>query len=92
MIGQIIITFLLFCGFMGIIFLSEFIHKKYDLPTETTRKMAHIVATLSCLILLFTIDSHWYILVLGILFFLLLYIGKKIGLFKSIENVDRKNF
>jgi phytol kinase len=90
MIGQIIFTFLLFCGFMGILVLSELIYKKFNLQTETTRKMSHIVATLSCLLLLVTIESHWYILVLGVFFFLLLYIGKKNGLFKSINAVERK--
>jgi phytol kinase len=90
MIGQILITSLLFLGFIGIIVGSEYLHKRFDLPPELTRKGSHLVATLSSILFPFLIDSHWYILVLGVFFFLLLYIGKKQGLFNSIDGVNRK--
>jgi dolichol kinase len=90
MIGQILITFLLLLGFIGILVASEYLHKRYGFPSEVTRKGAHVTATLASFILLYTIESHWYILILGIFFFFLLFIGRKKGLFNSIDAVNRK--
>jgi phytol kinase len=90
MIEQILITFLLMLGFLAIILASEFLYKRFKLPTEYTRKGSHIIASLSSLLIIVLIDSHWYILILGLFFFLLLFIGKKVGLFNSIDRVDRK--
>lgn len=90
MIFQILITFLLFFGFIGIIALSEYIYKRFNFPAEVTRKGAHLTATLSSLIIVIFIESHWYILGLGIFFFTLLFIGRKLGVFNSIDAVNRK--
>jgi phytol kinase len=90
MIDQIIITILFFTGFCFIIYAAEYLHKHYAIIPEYTRKMAHSLATLSSLIFLFTIKSHWYILILGLFFFLLLLVAKRKMLFNSIDAVNRK--
>jgi len=90
MIDQIIITILFFVGFCCIIYGAEYLHRHYTIYPEYTRKMAHSLATLSSLIFIITIKSHWYILMLGIFFFLLLLVAKRKRLFKSIDAVDRK--
>ncbi len=90
MISQVLITILFMTGFGGIIFMSEFAHKHFEINPEYTRKMAHMLSCLSSLMLIFTITSHWYILFLGALFFLTLFIGKRQGFFNSIDSVSRK--
>ena len=90
MISQILITVAMLVGYLGVIFASELIYKNFKIDPEYTRKMSHVVASLSCVVFLLFIESHWYILYLGIFFFLLLYFGRKYKLFKSIDSVDRK--
>jgi len=89
MLNQTIITFLFFTGFCGIIYTAEYLHRHYAINPEYTRKMAHSISTLASLILIFTIDSHWYIFILGLFFFLVLLIAKRRKLFKSIDAVNR---
>ena len=90
MIGQLIIVFLFMTGFGMIILISEFAHKRWSINPEYTRKFAHMLSCLSSLILIFTITSHWYILFLGSIFFLILFIGRRQGYFNSIDSVSRK--
>jgi phytol kinase len=90
MIDQIIIAILFFAGFWCIIYAAEYLHRHYAINPEYTRKMAHSLATLASLIFIFTIKSHWYILILGLFFFLLLLVAKRMKLFNSIDAVNRK--
>jgi dolichol kinase len=90
MIDQITITTLFFTGFCCIIYAAEYLHKHYAINPEYTRKMAHSIATLSSLIFIYTIKSHWYILILGLFFFVLLLVAKRMKLFNSIDAVNRK--
>jgi phytol kinase len=89
MIDQIIITILFFAGFWCIIYAAEYLHWHYAIDPEYTRKMAHSLSTLASLIFIFTIKSHWYILILGVFFFLLLLAAKRKNIFKSIDAVNR---
>ena len=91
MISQVLITVLFMTGFGGIIFLSEYLNKHFDINPEYTRKMAHMLSCLSSLMLIFTITSHWYILFLGSIFFFTLFTGKCLGFFNSIDSVSRKS-
>ncbi len=90
MIGQILITTLFFVGFFCIIFLAEYLHSRFAIHAEYTRKIAHGMATLSSLIFIVAIKSHWYILILGIFFFLLLLAANRNKIFGSIHGVNRK--
>ncbi len=90
MIGQILITTLFFIGFFCIIFLAEYLHSHFNINPEYTRKFAHSIATLASLIFIVAIKSHWYILILGIFFFLLLLAANLNNIFGSIHGVNRK--
>ncbi len=86
---QLLYTLAFAIGFLGLIFFSEFLYSKFDIQAEITRKLAHITSTLFSLVFLTTFQSYWYVVILGIIFFLLLYIGKKFNIFKSIFSVRR---
>jgi dolichol kinase len=90
MIHQTLFTILFIIGFGCIIYFVEYLHHHFAIHSEYTRKIAHSLATLSSLILIYTFESHWYILFIGIFFFLVLFIAKRNDLFKSIDSVNRK--
>ena len=87
---QVLLTVSLLVGYVGVIYSIEFFYKKTGINPEYTRKIGHILSSLSCAVLLLFIDSHWYILFLGLFFFLLLYFARKYKRYKSINAVKRK--
>ena len=91
MMVQIMLTLLLMGGFLGILLIGEYMHKRYDLPVELVRKLTHVTSTLTSLVIIFIIDSHWYMLGLGLFFFILLFIAQRRGMFRSVHGVKRKS-
>ena len=90
MIPQLLYTVAFSTGFFGLIFISEMLYNRFEIRAEITRKTAHIAACLFSLVFLMTFQSYWYVVILGVIFFLLLFIGKKLNAFKSIYAVKRK--
>jgi phytol kinase len=90
MIMPVLYTMLFAVGFLGVIGLSEFLFRKYQLDVELTRKFSHILATLASLAFLLTFHSYIYVLLLGVLFFIILFVGRRLKLFRSIDSVRRK--
>ena len=90
MIFQILIVITMLVGYVGFMFLLEYFYKRTKTDPEYTRKLSHVVSSLSCAFFLLFIESHWYILFVGLFFFVLLYFSMKKGLFKSINSVKRK--
>jgi len=81
---------LLLSFYILIIILCEWLLNK-GLDVEYTRKMAHILSTLSCLFYPFLFTSHYYILILAVVTSLFLYFGRRKQLFKSINSINRKS-
>lgn len=75
-----LITFLILLG------LSEWAFKKLKVKPEYTRKLSHFISTLISLTFVYTFQSHWQVLILAVLCFLLLFIGKQKKAFQSIDN------
>lgn len=63
--------------FCGLLLITEYLHKKWIKNPEITRKLAHVTSTLSCILFPLLFKQHWWVLILGIIFTLLLYIAKK---------------
>jgi len=83
---------LLYIGaFLIILACSEMVYKKLKVDPEYTRKISHIIVTLTSLSFVYTFQSHWYVFGLAVFSFLLLFIGKLLNAFKSIENVQRQS-
>lgn len=89
--SQLIYTLIYLVGFYCIIQLSEFIYHKFSVNAEVTRKIAHVLCCLSSLSFLFLFHSHWYVLIIGIAFSLLLFMSKRNGMYSSIDLVERKS-
>ncbi len=77
-------------AYIGVIALMEYLHRYYGVKAEYTRKMAHASATISSLLFLVAFDSYWYVFVLGIIFFIIFYFGRKYNILQSLESVGRK--
>jgi len=90
MVNQILYTIGFVSAFFGIIKFCEMLYKTYGVNPEITRKIAHILASLSTLSFVYLFDSHWYVLLMAIIFFNVLFWGRKLKLFDSIENVNRQ--
>ena len=87
---ELIYMGLLMVGLLLILWLSEYLYNKRQIPTEYTRKIAHILGSLSSLIFIYIFDSYWYVIGIGIFFFLLLFFGKRRKAINSIDAVERK--
>ncbi len=81
---------LLMAGLLVILGFSEYLYRKRKISTEYTRKIAHILGSLSSLIFIYIFDSYWYVVGIGIFFFLILFFGKHQKAFNSIDAVKRK--
>jgi len=81
--------FLFLSCFALIIVFCEWLHKK-GLHAEYTRKTAHALSTLQCLLFPVFFTSHRYALILVIITSSILYIGRQKDFFKSIDSVKRK--
>jgi len=88
---QLFFCFLFLLFYVIIIVSCEFLNKK-GLQVEYTRKLAHSFSALSSLLLPIAFSSHWYVLVLVVSSFILLYVGNRRQLFRSINSVSRKTY
>lgn len=89
--SQFVFMIVLMGGLMLILWLSEYLHKTQLLRTEYTRKLAHVLGSLSSLIFIYIFDSFWYVVGIGVFFFSLLLIGKRKSIFNSIDGIKRKS-
>ncbi len=89
--NQVIVTFIFFVGISLLLLITEMIYRKIGLKGELTRKFAHSIATLSTLTFPYFFGSHWYVLILVVLFFIILFISKKGTHLKSIHGIPRSS-
>lgn len=86
----ILLIFAFIAAFLTVLYVSEWVYHKFEIPSEITRKSAHVIACLTSLSFVVLFNSHWYILFLGLVFFTILYLSKKMGWYPSIDQVDRQ--
>lgn len=88
-------TDLIWASIVSIIFLllfivAEILHRK-GIKTETTRKFVHFGGAFVTIFFPIILTSHWTVLALAVGFGLIMVITKKLGLLKSVHNVERKS-
>ncbi len=76
--------------FLIILLIIELLFKIFSIKPEITRKIAHIVCTLSSIGFIYFFDNQIYVFVICLSFFILLLISKSKNIFKSIDAVSRK--
>ncbi len=89
---ELFFTILYIVAFTIILATGEVLHHILKVRSEYTRKFAHSTATLLSLTFPLVFKSYEYVLVMGVVFFVILFIARAKDLLKSIEDVSRKTY
>ena len=89
--NQIALTFIYLIAIILLLVFTELIYRRLGLKGEVTRKIAHFTATLSTITFPYLYTSHWYVLILAVIFFVILFISKHGTGLKSIHDITRKS-
>jgi len=89
--NQIVLTVLFLFGILFLLIFNEMVYRRLGLKGEITRKFAHFTATLSTITFPYLFNSHWYVLILAVIFFILLFVSRNRTYLKSIHDIDRES-
>ncbi|MGQ7868585.1 diacylglycerol/polyprenol kinase family protein [Sunxiuqinia sp. sy24] len=87
----IVLSFVYLIGIILLLAFNEINYRRFKLKGEITRKFAHFTATLATVPFPYIFPSHWYVLVLALLFFAALFITQYSKQLKSIHDIQRKS-
>ncbi len=87
----IVLTFVYLIGIVLLLAFNELNYRRLNIKGEITRKFAHFTATLAAVPFPYIFPSHWYVLVLALLFFAGLYITQNSKQLRSIHDIERKS-
>ncbi len=89
---ELLFTILYTFAFGAILATGEILHAILKVNTEYTRKFSHSAASLLSLTFPLVYSSYIYVLVMGIIFFFVLFIAQHKDLLRSINDVSRKTY
>jgi len=88
-----LLHFITYSGLLiGVMLIAEASYRWLHLPSEWTRKIAHIGSGIVALSYPDVLNNHWVVFALTVSFTIILYTSKKMGLFGSIFSVGRKSY
>jgi len=87
----IVLSFVYLIGIGLLLIFNELVYRRLNPTGEITRKFAHFSSVLATVPFPYIFPSHWYILVLALLFAAVLFITRKGKQLKSIHGVERKS-
>ncbi len=90
-INTTIIALIYLTGIALILIVNEIFYRQLKIKGEISRKFAHFITTLSTIPLPYVVTSHWYVLILAFIFFLVLFISQNSSQFRSIHDIERKS-
>lgn len=70
---------------------NELNYRRFKVKGEITRKFAHFVSTLAVVPFPYIFSSHWYVLILASVFFIVLFITQHSKFLNSIHGIERKS-
>ena len=73
----------------SILFLIDILKKKFKCSEETSRKLIHILVSLSWIIMFYCFENTWHLMIPPITFVILNYISYKKDLFSMMERKDK---
>lgn len=90
--GNIVVLSIVYLvGISLLLIFNELNYRRLKVKGEITRKFAHFTATLATVPFPYIFPSHWYILVLALLFFAVLLFTQHGTQLKSIHDIQRKS-
>jgi dolichol kinase len=87
----IVLSFIYLTGISLLLVANELFYRRLNPPGEITRKLAHFTSLLATVPFPYIFPSHWYVLVLAVLFAAVLFITRRGKLLKSIHDIDRRS-
>jgi dolichol kinase len=91
MTNLIVLSFVYLTGISLLLAFNELNYRRLGVKGEITRKFAHFTSTLATVPFPYIFTSHWYVLVLALIFFAVLFITQNGKLLKSIHDIERKS-
>ena len=91
MVNIIVLSFVYLFGISLLLIFNELNYRRLKIKGEYTRKFAHFTSTLAVVPFPYIFTSHWYVLILAIVFFAFLLITHQIKQLKSIHDIERKS-
>lgn len=90
--GKIIgISVIYFIGIILFLGINELSYRRFRVKGEYTRKFAHVTATLATIPFPYIFRSHWYVLILALIFFGVLYFTQQSTHLNSIHGIRRRS-
>jgi len=87
----VVLSFVYLIGIGLLLTFNELAYRRLNPEGEITRKFAHFSSVLATVPFPYIFPSHWYILVLALLFAVVLFVTRKGNQLKSIHGVTRKS-
>lgn len=87
----IVLSFIYLIGISLLLIFNELIYRRLNPTGEVTRKFAHFTSVLATVPFPYIFPSHWYILVLALLFSIVLFVTQYSKLLDSIHGIERKS-
>lgn len=87
----IVLSFVYLIGIGLLLIFNELVYRRLNATGEITRKFAHFTSVLATVPFPYIFPSHWYILVLALLFAVILFVTRNGKQLKSIHGVSRKS-
>lgn len=82
---------ILLCAFLLLIGATDWLHSKYKVSVDASRKFLHIAGGLLSLCMPLLLPSHWWVLILCSLAFLLLSFTYFMNFLKGVHGTERKS-
>jgi phytol kinase len=91
MVNTIVLAFVYLLGIAILLAFNELNYRRLKIKGEITRKFAHFTATLATVPFPYIFTSHWYVLILATIFFIVLFVTQYSKQLKSIHDIERKS-
>lgn len=91
MVNTVVLAFVYLLGIGILLIFNELNYRRLKVKGEITRKFAHFTATLATVPFPYIFTSHWYVLILAAIFFVVLFVTQYGKQLKSIHDIERKS-
>ncbi|SMO41620.1 phytol kinase [Saccharicrinis carchari] len=91
MVSIIALSFFYLVGIAFLLIFNELNYRRFKIKGEITRKFAHFASILAVIPMPYMFNSHWYVLILAAVFFIILLITQHSKYLNSIHDIKRKS-
>ena len=90
-VNTIVLAFVYLIGIAILLIFNELNYRRLKVKGEITRKFAHFTATLATIPFPYIFKSHWYVMILAAVFFVVLFATQYSKQLNSIHDIERKS-